>query len=101
MVLQSHHLRCHLIQRRLPKIPLLTLGFHTVTPTLSIEPGIASNANDTCDVQTLQGLQLGLDHGDTRANSPVRAGAMSSFSVTEEEGFLVQHYARNLGKWVN
>lgn len=64
------------------------------------EPSFVSRDIDILDVQTLQGIQLRVDHSDTRANSPEIADESPSFCVTEREEFLLQHYAKHLGKWV-
>lgn len=52
------------------------------------------------DVQTLQGIQLHLDHSDIKATSPTTHGSIPPFTVSTEEEYLLQHYARRLAKWV-
>lgn len=62
---------------------------------------VGSLVNETFDVQTLHGIQLRLDHGDTRSNSPTGVYAPPSFVVTGQEEQLIQHYARHLGRWAS
>lgn len=57
-------------------------------------------SNDACDVQIIQGIQLRLDHGATRSNSPVYGTTNDPFILTEQEEFLMQHYVKRLGRWV-
>ena len=68
---------------------------------LETRPEIVSLVNETFDVQTLHGIQLRLDHGDTRSNSPTGVHASPSFVVSGQEDHLIQHYARHLGRWVS
>jgi hypothetical protein len=78
-------------------VPVPIPSAHT-GPTTT--PESASTDHTSFDIQTLQGIQLHLNHGVIEANSPVGSGAAPPFTVSEEEEFLIQHYARRIGKWV-
>ncbi|RLL97680.1 hypothetical protein CFD26_107265 [Aspergillus turcosus] len=60
----------------------------------------SSNANVAFDLHTLQGIRLYLNHADIRADSPDGYSSGSTFTVSAEEEFLIQHYARRISKWV-
>lgn len=79
-------------------IPQSSLPGATVTTADSdTAPSTASGA---FEVQTLQGIQLHLNHSDIRADSPDGCGSGAQFTVSAEEEFLIQHYACHLAKWV-
>lgn len=80
--------------------------FPSVTVPTSLAEGIPPSreadlaASAPFDVQTLQGIQLHLDHSDIKAASPTTHGSIPPFTVSTEEETLLQHYARRLAKWV-
>jgi hypothetical protein len=71
-----------------------------VTVTTADSDTAPSTASEVFEVQTLQGIQLHLNHNDIRADSPDGCGSIAPFTVSAEEEFLIQHYACHLAKWV-
>ncbi|GFG00887.1 hypothetical protein IFM5058_00212 [Aspergillus udagawae] len=82
----------------------------TVVPSVTVPTTLAEGtaspgeadlaASALFDVQTLQGIQLHLDHSDIKAASPTTQGSIPPFTVSKEEETLLQHYVRRLAKWV-
>lgn len=87
-----------------PTIPSTVVSSVTVPTSLAqgtAPPGEADlAASAPFDVQTLQGIQLHLDHRDIKAASPTTHGSIPPFTVSTEEETLLQHYVRRLAKWV-
>jgi hypothetical protein len=87
----------------IPTTPSTFISSVTVPTSLAegtAPPGEADlAASAPFDVQTLQGIQLHLDHSDIKAASPTTHGS-TPFTVSTEEETLLQHYARHLAKWV-
>jgi hypothetical protein len=71
----------------------------TTTPP-SLPDIDSSNVNAAFDLQTLQGIRLYLNHADIPADSPDGCSSGPLFTVSAEEEFLIQHYARRISKWV-
>ncbi|CEO59586.1 hypothetical protein PMG11_04259 [Penicillium brasilianum] len=88
----------------IPTTPSTVIPSATVSTPLAegtASPGGADLATSApFDVQTLQGIQLYLDHSDIKAASPTTHGSVPAFTVSTEEETLLQHYVRRLAKWV-
>lgn len=80
--------------------PIHQSSLHGATVTTADSDTAASTASEAFQVQTLQGIQLHLNHTDIRADSPDGCGSIAPFTVSAEEEFLIQHYACHLAKWV-
>jgi hypothetical protein len=88
----------------------ITTSPSTVVPSVTVPTSLAEGtappgeadlaASALFDVQTLQGIQLHLDHSDIKAASPTTQGSIPPFTVSKEEETLLQHYVRRLAKWV-
>jgi hypothetical protein len=89
----------------IPTTPSTVVSNATVPTSLAggaAPPGEADLAASAhFDIQTLQGIQLHLDHSDIRAISPTIQSSIIPFAVSTEEETLLQHYTRHLAKWVS
>lgn len=89
----------------IPTTPSTVIPSATVSTPLAegtASPGGADLATSApFNVQTLQGIQLYLDHSDIKAASPTTHGSIPAFTVSTEEETLLQHYVRRLAKWVH
>lgn len=60
----------------------------------------ALSSSEILNMQILQGIQLRLEHKATRPGTTEQGSTISISKITEQEEFLLRHYAVNLAKWV-
>lgn len=83
---------------------LIPAGSPPVSLATTSPPGSVLFVSDGISrTQTLQGIQLRLEYGDTRPGTPVGTPMEpppAFVSTTQQEEYLLQHYVLHIGRWV-
>lgn len=83
---------------------LIPAGSPPISLATASPPGSVLSVNDGISrTQTLQGILLRLEYGDTRPATPVGTPMEPQpafLSTTQQEEYLLQHYVLHIGRWV-